>query len=87
MRVIPSAVEVWEGVAVQFRCSVTSDPPAQVHWEGGPGGRLPYDAVVTNDVLRIAAVNRDNHEGDYKCVASNSYGTAESVGILTVLGA
>jgi len=80
--ITPRFLTVNEGDPVLFRCLGTGLPPPRLEWRGGPGRRIPDDAILSrsNAVFEIKAAKKE-HEGEYFCVAWNdgAYGKMRTV--------
>jgi len=92
-RIDPSYVTASAGQAVELRCIVSGYPAPRIEWSGGPGGVMPRDAIIENDILRFPAVSQQ-HQGEYHCTAINQGGRSsvrtvvvveEGIGLVVVL--
>ena len=83
----PTRLSVLEGESAQFRCSATGFPAPVLQWHGGPGGRLPPEAKITNGngILTFVKV-KEIQEGEYFCTASNEGGISIMSTFLNVSG-
>uniref|UniRef100_A0A8B9P8S7 Ig-like domain-containing protein n=1 Tax=Apteryx owenii TaxID=8824 RepID=A0A8B9P8S7_APTOW len=85
-------VEATEGSEVEFECAVTGTPVPVVQWFRG-------DICVTPEVGKYVVSQREeqggchsltienltqNDSGEYKCIATNRAGTAETCAVLTL---
>ena len=83
----PPSLSVREGDSAQFRCSASGFPAPFLQWHGGPGGRLPSEAVLSNGNGLLTFFNAKKiHEGEYFCTASNVGGISSKGTFLSVLG-
>lgn len=83
----PVRLSVREGDPAQFRCSASGFPAPVLQWHGGPGGRLPPEAILShgNGVLTFPVV-KEIYEGQYFCTASNMGGISSTSTFLDVSG-
>ena len=83
----PPRLSVREGESAQFRCSASGFPAPVLQWHGGPGGRLPPEAVTSNGNGLLTFVKvKEIHEGEYFCTASNLGGISSARTFLNVSG-
>lgn len=83
----PARLSVLEGDSAQFRCSASGFPAPVLQWHGGPGGRLPPEAVSSNGNGLLTFVKvKEIHEGEYFCTASNLGGISSARAFLNVSG-
>lgn len=83
----PLRLSVREGDTAQFRCSASGFPAPVLQWHGGPGGRLPPEAILSNgNGLLTFPVVKEIYEGQYFCTASNMGGISSTSVFLDVSG-
>lgn len=83
----PLSLSVREGDTAQFRCSASGFPAPVLQWHGGPGGRLPPEAILSNgNGLLTFPVVKEIYEGQYFCTASNMGGISSTSVFLDVSG-
>lgn len=75
LTVHPASSEPRRGETVRFECRVTGHPTPNISWSFS-GGPMPDNANQVGGVLTILNVDEQN-QGNYVCVASNRYGTAQ----------
>ena len=77
------------GASALLHCPLTSHPAARITWYHGHRavGQSSGTGVSVrgNGSLSISPVLK-SHNGDYRCVATNQYGTAEANTVLQVTG-
>ncbi|XP_074625452.1 basement membrane-specific heparan sulfate proteoglycan core protein-like isoform X6 [Acropora palmata] len=84
----PPRLSVREGDTAQFRCSASGFPAPVLQWHGGPGGRLPPEAILSNgNGLLTFPVVKEIYEGQYFCTASNMGGISSTSVFLDVSAA
>lgn len=78
--------EVWSGHTVELPCTASGYPLPAVRWlkDGRP---LPADSRRTNHVTGLTISDlRAEDSGTYVCEVTNTFGSAEATGTLTVIG-
>ena len=86
VRIEPRYIEVNVGDPVEMRCVVTAgNPRPDLEWTGGRNGDLNPASSFVNGVFRIPSVRKAD-EAEYRCVATNSAGTASVRTIIYVTG-
>lgn len=78
--------EVWAGHTVELPCTASGYPTPAVRWlkDGRP---LPADNHWTNHVTGLTISDlRTEDSGTYICEVTNTFGSAEATGTLTVIG-
>lgn len=78
--------EVWAGHTVELPCTASGYPTPTVRWlkDGRP---LPADNRWTNHVTGLTISDlRTEDSGTYICEVTNTFGSAEATGTLTVIG-
>ncbi|CAB3410943.1 unnamed protein product [Caenorhabditis bovis] len=73
----PPLLQVAPEAPARFHCEPHSATPARVTWTRADDEELPEGAVPDGDDLIIAAASPATI-GDYKCLATNEYGTGTS---------
>lgn len=78
--------EVWAGHTVELPCTASGYPVPAIRWlkDGRP---LPADSRWTKRItgLTISGL-RTEDSGTYICEVTNTFGSAEATGTLTVIG-
>uniref|UniRef100_G1P7F3 DS cell adhesion molecule like 1 n=1 Tax=Myotis lucifugus TaxID=59463 RepID=G1P7F3_MYOLU len=77
--------EVWAGHTVELPCTASGYPTPAVRWlkDGRP---LPADTRWTNHVTGLTISDlRTEDSGTYICEVTNTFGSAEATGTLTVI--
>lgn len=78
--------EVWAGHAVELPCTASGYPIPAIRWlkDGRP---LPADNRWTNRITGLTISDlRTEDSGTYICEVTNTFGSAEATGTLTVIG-
>ena len=83
------AVEVKEGTAAKLQCSVTAEPTPTFEWFKD-GVRVKESRRVKTESDGVTASlsfkeTRADDKGEYKCVATNNFGSASCTASLTVM--
>ncbi|CAN7987967.1 unnamed protein product, partial [Ixodes pacificus] len=71
----PTSADARRGETVRFDCRATGHPTPNITWSFS-GGPMPDNANQVGGVLTLLNVDEQN-QGNYMCVASNRYGTAQ----------
>ncbi|CAN7986822.1 unnamed protein product [Ixodes hexagonus] len=71
----PTSADARRGETVRFDCRATGHPTPNITWSFS-GGPMPDNANQVGGVLTLLNVDEQN-QGNYLCVASNRYGTAQ----------
>ncbi|KAF3687399.1 Basement membrane-specific heparan sulfate proteoglycan core protein [Channa argus] len=82
----PQAATVRQGETVSFRCQVQSGArPIKLEWIRANNQAVPENAKIGPDgsVLTLADA-RPRHQGQYRCVATNSAGHSAATAVLNV---
>lgn len=79
--VTPQTVDSMEHAFVEVTCDAVGIPQPEIVWQRLDGGFLPAEATSDYGILRFTSL-RKSDEGQYRCIARNSVGTAD--GILNV---
>ena len=82
---------MFEGSATKLEVRISGEPEPKVEWfkdeqpiEEGSNFRIEFDD--TDGCTLVINSTKTSHEGLYKCVASNSFGKANSEAELLVTG-
>lgn len=78
--------EVWAGHTVELPCTASGYPIPAIRWlkDGRP---LPADNRWTNSITGLTISDlRTEDSGTYICEVTNTFGSAEATGTLTVIG-
>ena len=83
------AVEVKEGDATKLHCTVTAEPPPTFEWlKDGVRVKESRRVKVDSDGMTSSLSFKDarpDDKGEYKCVASNAFGSASCAAALKVM--
>lgn len=78
--------EVWAGHTVELPCTASGYPIPAIRWlkDGRP---LPADSRWTKRITGLTISDlRTEDSGTYICEVTNTFGSAEATGTLTVIG-
>ncbi|KAK2489500.1 hypothetical protein MC885_017182 [Smutsia gigantea] len=78
--------EVWAGHTVELPCTASGYPVPAIRWlkDGRP---LPADSRWTKRITGLTISDlRTEDSGTYICEVTNTFGSAEATGTLTVIG-
>lgn len=78
--------EVWAGHTVELPCTASGYPVPAIRWlkDGRP---LPADSRWTKRITGLTISDlRTQDSGTYICEVTNTFGSAEATGTLTVIG-
>lgn len=78
--------EVWAGHTVELPCTASGYPIPAIRWlkDGRP---LPADSRWTKHITGLTISDlRTEDSGAYICEVTNTFGSAEATGTLTVIG-
>ena len=85
--IVPESKTKRHGEDATFRCQATGVPDPMITWLYNNQTKLPDNAVVINNTLKIVNISNSAHnEGTYSCVAQNKAGRSTSSAVLTIHG-
>ena len=74
-----------KGATLNIKCAAVGSPKPTIKWIVGATGRQKRYTVLNDGTLEVPNVDLED-EGNYTCIANNSYGTLKRTTSVSILG-
>ncbi|KAH9644190.1 hypothetical protein HF086_008679, partial [Spodoptera exigua] len=83
VEIFPPVNDYYEGDFVQLECRVRGNPTPTITWQRGSNKLLPLSSSSYDTRFEIENA-RVEDSGEYRCIASNTVGSADRIAVITI---
>ncbi|XP_022832802.1 basement membrane-specific heparan sulfate proteoglycan core protein-like isoform X3 [Spodoptera litura] len=83
VEIYPPVNDYYEGDFVQLECRVRGNPTPTIRWQRGSNQLLPLSSTYYDTRFEIESA-RVEDSGEYRCIASNTVGSADRTAVITI---
>ncbi|XP_050682975.1 basement membrane-specific heparan sulfate proteoglycan core protein isoform X5 [Leptidea sinapis] len=81
--IYPSIKDYYEGDRIELTCSTSGNPAPSITWQRASNRPLPR-TLISYDASLVIESARVEDSGEYRCIASNTAGSADQIAVIRV---